>query len=76
MVTDRHALKHDLKPSSPILDLILILANYNQIKKYFKAIIPLIPIMAHISLCSAFSHLTMFSRLLHRVWLVCVGVAL
>lgn len=60
MVTDRHALNHDLKPSSPILDLILILANYNRNhskKKYFKAIIPIIPLMACIVLFSAFSHL-------------------
>lgn len=60
MVTDRRALNHGLKPSSPVLDLILILANYNQIKKYFKAIMPVIPIMAHINLCSAFSHLAVF----------------
>lgn len=60
MVSDRHALNHDIKFLSPVLDLILILANYNQIKKYFKAVIPLIPIMAHINLCSALSHLAVF----------------
>lgn len=57
---DRHALNHDFKTFIPLLDFILILANYKQIKKYLKAIIPVIPIMAHISYCFAFSHLAAF----------------
>lgn len=64
MVTDRHALNLNLKPSSYILDLILILVNYNQShskkKKKIKAIIPIIPLMACILLFSAFSHQAVF----------------
>lgn len=57
MVTDRRALNNALKPSYPSLDLILIL-NYNRSRskkqrRKYKALIPVIPLMAWIFSFSA-----------------------
>lgn len=87
MVTDRHALNHNLKPSSSILDIILILALFLLLwpqpfqkgrKKWgYNSYDSLNGL--HLAVFCSFFFLAVFSRLgcfTVCVWLLCVGVAL